>query len=101
MLNPMSWHTFRLTSAQKDAGGAIKVLNQFEDWFTRLDAPPDMAMFCVQWSGADFVTYYLSPAIEQRAPALLRVLGAKPGEPPPINATLLAGATGSKPRDFK
>jgi len=60
-----------------------------------------MALFCVQWSGADFNTYYLSPAIDQRIPALIRILRAKPGEPPPAKATLLGGVTGSKPADFK
>ena len=97
----MPWHTFRVSSEQEAAGVGSTALNQFEIWFTKLGAPPDMAMFCVQWTGADFTTYYLSPATEQRLPALIRVFRARPGVPPPLNATLVAGVTGSKPGDFK
>jgi len=100
-LRPMPWHTFRLNSAQEATGVGKTALNHFEIWFTRLGGPPDMAMFSVQWSSADFTTYYLSPATDQRIPALIRILRARPGEPPPANATLMGGVTGSKPGDFK
>jgi hypothetical protein len=58
-------------------------MDRFTEWFTRLGGPLDMAMFFTQEPGDDFVTYYLSPATEVRAPPLLRALGGQPGEAPP------------------
>jgi hypothetical protein len=97
----MPWHTFRLNSVQEDAGVGGQALDRFSAWLTKLGGPPGMAMFCMQRPGEDFATYYLSPETEQRAPALLRLLRAKPGEPPPADATLMAGVNGSRPGDFK
>jgi hypothetical protein len=96
----MPWHTFRLSSAQEDAGVGGRALDQFSEWLAKMGDPPGMAMFCMQRPGEDFATYYLSPETEQRAPVLIRLLRAKPGEPPPADATLMAGVTGSRPSDF-
>jgi hypothetical protein len=95
------WHTFQHSSAQEAAGAGMKVLDQFAELYTRLRGPPDVAIFCRQEPGGDHVTYWLTPATEQRAPALLRLFGAKPGPVPPANATLLGGVTGKRPSDFK
>jgi hypothetical protein len=96
----MPWHTFRLSSAQEDAGAGGLALDQFSEWLLKMGDPPGMAMFCIQRPGENFATYYLSPETQQRAPVLVRLLRAKPGEPPPPDATLMAGANGSRPSDF-
>jgi hypothetical protein len=41
----MPWSTFRLTSAQLAIDGGQSVMDQFTEWFTRLGAPANMAMF--------------------------------------------------------
>jgi len=97
----MPWHVFRLSPAHEAAGAGDIALDQFTDWFTKLGGPLDMAMFCSKPPGEHFVTYYLSPATEQRAPVLLRLLSARPGDAPPGDATLMAGVSGTRPPDFK
>jgi hypothetical protein len=96
----MPWYTFQLTSAQEAAGEGTKALNIFEQLYTRLGGPPEVAMFFAEVPGQNRGTYYLTPATEQRAPGLIRLLQAAPGVAPPANATLMAGVNGKRPSDF-
>jgi hypothetical protein len=96
----MPWHTFRLSQAQLAADGGQGVMDQFTHWFTVLGGPVEMAMFFVQLPDEDHATYYLTPETEVLAPALLRLLGAQPGERPPEDATLVVGEARARPRDF-
>jgi hypothetical protein len=95
----MSWLNFRLTSAELAKDGSARVLKLFEAEFTRLGEPSDMAMFSTQQPGEDYATYYLSPATEVRAPDLIRILGAQPGERPPQGVTLMVGENNASPCD--
>jgi len=96
----MPWHTFRLSSKQLSAGDGQRALDQFEAWFIKLRGTRDVAMFRTQLPWEDFATYYLTPATETRVPELLASLQARPGEPPPEDATLVAGVAGAKPSGF-
>jgi len=97
----MPWLTFQLSSAQEAAGDGMKVLDQFTQLYVRLGGPTDVALFTHQDPGEDHITYWLTPATEQRAAVIVRLLGAQPGQAPPANATLLAGVTGKRVNDFK
>jgi hypothetical protein len=96
----MRWSTFQLSSAHLAIDGGQSALDQLTEWFRRPGGPADMAMFSTQQSAEACATYYLSPATAVRAPALLRILRAKAGEPPPEDATLMAGATGAHPSNY-
>jgi hypothetical protein len=92
----MPWTTVKICSTLLAQGQAQALLNQFTSEWTRLAEPRDMAMFFLQEPGADVGTYYLSPGTERRAPELVRVLGAKPGNQPSEDAILAAGHQGTR-----
>ncbi len=96
----MKWSFFTFSSAQVAAGAGMRALTTFEQEFVRLGGPVDMGMFSVQDEGEDFETFYLSPAVEQRAPHLLRILNAKHGPRPPESAVVVVAVAGKRPSQY-
>lgn len=86
----MPWHEVQLTSAQVAANEHGRIQSQFEAFFLRLGAPPEMLMLCSR--DEDPLHLYFSPATATHAEIVLRIAGAVPCERPDSAATLLVGA---------
>ena len=85
------WHQLVLTSREVAAGEEMRLQNLFANEFIRLGGPVDLAMFSHWSEDMENVILSFTPKIEDY-PVLIRILGARAGDRPPVTAALSVGS---------
>lgn len=85
----MQWHSVQLSSSELAQGRNELIQARFDRLYQALGTPPAVAMLSSHLPNA--LRLYFSPATAQYAEAFMRLIDARPCEPPPADASLVVG----------
>jgi hypothetical protein len=78
----MNWHKFKITIEQITSGEVQRIQEKFDQIWWPLSCPKGMAIYAEKCKGGPSDTYYLTPACDKYAKALIAYYAAVPCEQP-------------------